>query len=283
MMKSLKEIVVVNKPIGQTSRDVVNKLNHIFDTKKIGHTGTLDPLATGVLVCLVGKYTKLVDEITALDKEYVAEIKLGIKTDTGDITGKVIATSDNKVDYSKVKEVFSKFPKKYMQSVPAYSAVKINGKKLYEYARIGQIIDLPKREVNIYELELLSVKDNIIKFRALVSKGTYIRSLIEDICNNLGILGTMNSLVRTKQGIFSLDNSFTLEDIAAGKYKGLSITDVLKYPVVEIPIEHLKVITNGGKINNIFNVVDKVIFTFQSKEIAIYKLEDNVLRPYIMF
>lgn len=279
----MKEIVVVNKQAGLTSRDVVNKLNHIFNTKKIGHTGTLDPLATGVLVCLVGSYTKLVDEITSLNKEYVAEIKLGIKTDTGDVTGNILESSDVKVADSKVKEVFKNFPKKYMQSVPAYSAVKINGKKLYEYARSGQKIDLPKREVNIYELELLNINDDIIKFRALVSKGTYIRSLIEDICESIGTIGTMNSLIRTKQGCFSLSDSNTIESIESGKYTGLSIMDILDYPVIEIPQEYIKVITNGGKINNIFNVKDKVIFTIQNEEIAIYKLEENVLRPYIMF
>lgn len=279
----MKEIVVVNKPAGLTSRDVVNKLNHIFNTKKIGHTGTLDPLATGVLVCLVGSYTKLVDEITSLNKEYVAEIKLGIKTDTGDVTGNILESSDVKVMDSKVKEVFESFPKKYMQSVPAYSAVKINGKKLYEYARSGQRIDLPKREVNIFELELLNINDDIIKFRALVSKGTYIRSLIEDICESIGTIGTMNSLIRTKQGSFSLSDSYNLESIESGKYTGLSIMNVLDYPVIEIPQKYIKVITNGGKIENLFNVRDKVIFTINDEEIAIYKLEENVLRPYIMF
>ena len=159
----MDQLIVVNKPEGYTSRDVVNKLSKILNTKKIGHTGTLDPIATGVLVCLTGKYTKLVDLLTALDKEYVAEIKLGIKTDTGDVTGNVIDKSNKVILKNDILDVIEKFPKKYLQTVPKYSAVKIDGKKLYEYARENIDIELPKREVNIYNLELISFNDDIIK------------------------------------------------------------------------------------------------------------------------
>ena len=200
----MDQLFVVNKPRCFTSRDVVNKLSKILKIRKIGHTGTLDPIATGVLVCLTGKYTKLVDLLTSLDKEYIAEIKVGIKTDTGDITGNVIEVKNKAISKSDVEKVFVEFPKKYLQTVPKYSAVKINGKKLYEYARENIEVELPKREVNIYSLELIEFNEDIIKFRTHVSKGTYIRSLIEDICDNLGIVGTMNSLVRTKQGKFDI-------------------------------------------------------------------------------
>ena len=140
-------LIVVNKETGKTSRDVVNELNHIFNTKKIGHTGTLDPIASGVLVCVIGKYTKLVNLLTSDAKEYIAEIKLGIKTDTLDITGNVISTNTFNITKSDILKVFDTFPKTYLQTVPLYSSVHVNGKRLYEYARDNTKVTLPKRKV----------------------------------------------------------------------------------------------------------------------------------------
>lgn len=275
-------LLVVNKPQGLTSRDVVNKLNHIFSTKKIGHTGTLDPNATGVLVCLIGKYTKLVESITSYDKEYIAEIKLGIKTDTDDITGNIIYEENSNVTLDEIKKVLSTFPVSYNQQVPIYSAVKINGKKLYEYARENIDITLPKRKVNIYSLELLSFKDNIITFKTKVSKGTYIRSLIQDICTNLNTIGTMNNLIRTKQGNFDIKDSYTLEEIEKGNYKLLNIKEFLSYPIIELDDNLIKKVINGSTIPNIYSIIDKVIFTYKSKDIAIYETQEKELKPYIM-
>ena len=275
-------LLVVNKPQGLTSRDVVNKLNHIFSTKKIGHTGTLDPNATGVLVCLIGKYTKLVESITSYDKEYIAEIKLGIKTDTDDITGNIVYEENSNVTLDEIKKVLSTFPVSYNQQVPIYSAVKINGKKLYEYARENIDITLPKRKVNIYSLELLSFKDNIITFKTKVSKGTYIRSLIQDICNNLNTIGTMNNLVRTKQGNFDISDSYTLDDIKNNNYKLLNIKKFLDYPIINLDDTLIKKVSNGAIIPNTFNIQDKVIFTYNSKDIAIYEANNKELKPYIM-
>ena len=275
-------LLVVRKPKGLTSRDVVNSLNHILSTKKIGHTGTLDPIASGVLVCLIGKYTKLVNLITSYDKEYIAEIKLGIKTDTQDITGNVISKENTSLSLDKIKEVFSNFPSVYTQEVPIYSAVKINGKKLYEYAREKIDITLPKRRVNVYSLELLSFKDNIITFKTRVSKGTYIRSLIQDICTNLNTIGTMNNLIRTKQGNFNINNSYTLEEIEKGNYKLLNIKEFLDYPIIELNEKIIKKVSNGSIIPNTFNIKDKVIFIYKSKDIAIYEVNEKYLKPYIM-
>ena len=275
-------LVVVNKPKGLTSRDVVNELNHIFATKKIGHTGTLDPLATGVLVCLIGRYTKLVNLITSYDKEYIFEIKLGVKTDTGDSTGNIIATDTNEVSASKLKEVISTFPKEYDQEVPIYSAVKINGKKLYEYARENKTITLPKRHVHIYSLELLEYNNHLVTCKCKVSKGTYIRSLIQDICANLNTLGTMNNLVRTKQGKFDISDSYTLEDIKNGEFKLLNIKEFLDYPTVELDDNLINKVINGNTISNTHNITDKVIFTYQNKDIAIYEVNEKYLKPYIM-
>ena len=198
-------IVVVNKEKDFTSRDVVNKLSKILNNKKIGHTGTLDPMAIGVLVCLTGKYTKLVDLITSFEKEYIVEIKLGVKTDTEDITGKIILEKEIPyLEEKHINDVLKSFLGNYNQTVPIYSAVHVNGKRLYEYARNNERVLLPVREVNIKNIELLNYENNIIKFKVLVSKGTYIRSLIQDICNKLEVIGTMNSLIRTKQGKFNI-------------------------------------------------------------------------------
>ena len=279
----MDKLLVVNKEKNLTSRDIVNNLTKIFNTKKIGHTGTLDPIATGVLVCLFGKYTKLVDLLTSLDKEYIAEIKLGIKTDTGDITGSIIENKKYNITKEEIIKVFKEFPSKYEQTVPKYSAVKINGKKLYEYARNNIEIELPKREVSIFSLELIDFKKDIIKFKAHVSKGTYIRSLIEDICEKLGTIGTMNNLIRTKQGGFDIEYSFTLDDIKNGNFKFQNIHEFLKYPSIEINDELIKIIKNGGRIKNIYNVQDKVIFTYQGEDIAIYETNNETLKPYIMF
>ena len=278
----MNKLVVVNKNKGITSRDVVNELNHIFLTKKIGHTGTLDPIASGVLVCLIGKYTKLVPLITSYDKEYIAEIKIGIKTDTGDITGNIIDSNSNTLKKEDIIKVFNDFPQSYEQIVPKYSAVKIKGKKLYEYARNKENIELPKRLVNIYSLELLDFKDNIITFKTKVSKGTYIRSLIEDICNKLNILGTMNNLIRTKQGNFTIDNSYSLDDIRNGNYNTLSLKDFLDYPIINLDDETYELVKNGNKIVNKYNINNKVIFMYQNREIAIYEKDNDLLRVDVM-
>lgn len=279
----MDQLIVVNKPEGYTSRDVVNKLSKILNTKKIGHTGTLDPIATGVLVCLTGKYTKLVDLLTALDKEYIAEIKIGIKTDTGDVTGNVIDKSNKVILKNNVLDVIKKFPKKYLQTVPKYSAVKINGKKLYEYARENIEIELPKREVNIYNLELISFNDDIIKIKTKVSKGTYIRSLIEDICEMLGTVGCMKSLVRTHQGIFGIDEAYTLDDIQNNNFIGKNIHEFLDYPCINVEECNLKTVLNGGKISNIYDIKNKVILMYDNKDLAIYEVDGETLKPYVMF
>ena len=279
----MDQLLVVNKPEGFTSRDVINKLSKILNTKKIGHTGTLDPIATGVLVCLTGKYTKLVDLLTALDKEYVAEIKLGIKTDTGDITGNVIDTSNKVILKNDILDVIKKFPKKYLQTVPKYSAVKIDGKKLYEYARENIDIELPKREVCIYNLELISFNEDIIKIKTKVSKGTYIRGLIEDICEMLGTVGCMKSLVRTYQGVFGIDEAYTLEDIKNNNYKSKNIHEFLDYPCINVEECNLKTVLNGGKISNIYDIKDKVIMMYNNKDLAIYEVDGETLKPYVMF
>ena len=155
-------IIVVNKPKGITSRDVVNKVCKKFNTKKVGHTGTLDPIAEGVLVICIGKATKLVEVLTSLEKEYIAEVKLGILTDTLDVDGLVLKEEKTEIKREELEKVLNSFVKEYNQEVPIYSAVKIGGKKLYEYAREGKEITLPSRKVNIKNIELLDYDNKSI-------------------------------------------------------------------------------------------------------------------------
>jgi tRNA pseudouridine55 synthase len=278
----MNEIIVVNKEKGLTSRDVVNKLCRILNTKKIGHTGTLDPIASGVLVCLVGKYTKLVDMITALEKEYIAEIKLGIKTDTLDITGEIIEkNNDYNLNEDIIIKVLNSFLGSYEQTVPLYSAISINGERLYKLARDNKKVVLPKREVNIKEIELLNYDNNIIKFRVVVSKGTYVRSLIRDICDKLNVLGTMNSLVRTKQGIFNIDNSYTLEDIQNNKYQDVKLNSIISLKEVEVEGILLNKVLNGNIIN--YDYDGYILFKSNNQDIALYYFVNKEGRLKILF
>ena len=277
----MDSVIVVNKEINRTSRDIVNDLNKILGTKKIGHTGTLDPIATGVLVVCVGKYTKLVNLLTALDKEYIASIKLGIKTDTLDITGNIIEELPFNVNKEQVINTLNSFLGESVQEVPAYSAVKINGKKLYEYARNNEEIELPKRTIVVNSIELLEFKDDIITFKVNVSKGTYIRSLIQDICTKLNTIGTMASLVRTKQGKFDIKDSYTLEDIKNNNYKTLNVKDLFDYQVIELNEEEYFRVKNGNFIN--IDLSDQlVILTYKNKDIAIYEIKNKIAKSYIM-
>ncbi|MGN0967233.1 MAG: tRNA pseudouridine(55) synthase TruB [Candidatus Coprovivens sp.] len=279
-------ILLINKPIDYTSRDVVNKLTRILKTKKIGHTGTLDPIATGVLVVCVGNTTKLCELLTSEYKEYIATIKLGIKTDTLDTTGTIIEEKDYNVTEEQIIEVLNSFLGDSIQTTPIYSAVKVNGKKLYEYAREGIEVELPKRNINISNIELLSYKDDEIKFKTTVSKGTYIRALIDDICTKLNTVGTMSSLIRTKQGQFTLEQTFTLEDIENGKYEFISIEKALsEIETITIDEELYNKVKNGSIIPKEFNN-DYANLLYNNKIVAIYKTydKDNTFaKPFKMF
>lgn len=279
-------ILMINKPKGLTSRDVVNKVSKILNTKKIGHTGTLDPIATGVLVLCIGKATKLVDVITGTDKEYVASVKLGELTDTLDTEGKTLEQRKCFINKDELVNVLDSFIGEYDQEVPIYSAVKVNGKKLYEYARRNEKVNLPKRKVEIKKIELLESSNDSYSFKVTVSKGTYIRSLIKDINNKLGVIGVMSDLLRTRQGKFKIDDAYTLEDILDNKYKILSINDVLKDEnCVTIDDNLFNIIKHGGIINNVYKD-DYVTFMYNNSVIAIYKKydKDNTkMKPYKMF
>lgn len=284
-------IVLINKEKNCTSRDVVNQVSKILKTKKIGHTGTLDPIATGVLVLCIGKATKLVELITSYDKEYEAEVILGIKTDTKDITGKILKEEKAIISKENIEKCLKQMIGTYNQTVPIYSAVKINGKKLYEYARNNEEIELPKRKVTIKELKLISdityeKEKTKFKIKCHVSKGTYIRSLIEDIATNLNTIGTMENLKRTKQGNFQITSTNTIQDIENNKFKIYSIEEILeKFYKIEMTDDLYFKIKNGSIIKNNYNH-DIVAFTKNDKVIAIYKeysKDKTLLKPWKMF
>lgn len=283
-------ILLINKEKDYTSRDVVNIISKIFNTKKVGHTGTLDPIATGVLVICIGSSTKLVEYLTSTYKEYEAEIVFGIKTDTKDITGKILKDEDCLFKKEEIKNTLIKMTKKYYQEVPIYSAVKVNGKKLYQYARENKEVELPKRLVDIKMLELLDLKyennKTIIKIKTLVSKGTYIRSLIEDIATNLDAVATMKNLKRTKQGNFDIKDCYTIEEVKNNKYKLITKEEALKdLYTVEVDEYLEKKIRNGCILDNIYNK-DLILFKKDGKIIASYKSylkEEGKIKPDKMF
>ncbi len=276
-------ILVVNKEKGYTSRDVVNIVSKYLNIKKIGHTGTLDPIAEGVLVLTIGKCTKLCEYLSSEYKEYVAEFELGYLTDTLDNTGIVLKKSDISVSDEEIKKVVNSFSGIYNQEVPIYSAVKINGKKLYEYARNNMNVDLPKRLVEIKNIEVLEIKDKKVKIKCLVSKGTYIRSLIRDIGETLKTYATMTSLVRTKLGRFDIINSYKLEEIKKNNYSIIPLEEIFEfYKKVDLNDEDYKKISNGVILNNIYNS-EYVLFYYNKKLISIYKeYKKSKIKPFIM-
>lgn len=286
-MNNYNGILIVNKPSGITSRDVVNIVGKTLNTKKVGHTGTLDPMATGVIVLCLGNALKVCELITANDKEYIAKVILGIETETLDTTSPIINTKKTNITKEEIEKVLNSFKGSYLQEVPKYSAVKINGKKLYEYAREGKEIELPKKMVTIYDIQLISditYYNDTTSFyiKTTVSKGTYIRSLIRDIGYKLNTYGCMDSLERTRQGIFNIDNSYTLEEIKNNNYKLLSIEESLpNIPLVEVDNKTLFKIRNGVKLKKFF-AGDMAIIKDKNKVVAIYKNDLNESKLFKM-
>ena len=275
--------ILVNKEKGMTSRDVVNKISHIFNTKKVGHTGTLDPMATGVLAIGIGKALKVLEYITALEKEYEAEITLGIDTDTLDITGNILDQKEVNITNEEIDKVLESFVGDYDMEVPKYSAVRVNGKRLYEYARNDEEVELPRHMVKIYSIKRTSdIKDNKFNILCKVSKGTYIRSLVRDISKRLNTIGVMSKLNRTSQGKFNIKDSYTLEDIEKSNYKLISILDSIDLPKVEISENDLKKVLNGVKLKDDFNL-DIFCFTHNHQIVAIYKRCEGMVKPVKVF
>jgi len=251
-------IIVINKEKEYTSHDVVAKLKKKLNISKVGHTGTLDPNATGVLPILIGKGTKFSKYLINHDKIYEVELELGKKTDTADIEGKVI--EEENVDEKYIKEnllqVLESFVGKQEQIPPMYSAIKKNGKKLYEYARAGEKVDIEPRKIEIYKIDLNKYDKNIISFVVSCSKGTYIRSLCEDIAEKLNTVGYMKNLKRLQVGKFNIKDAVYIDDIDLKNVNDHLITpeEILRgIPCINLGEKKLKLFLNGVQLtaNNI--------------------------------
>ena len=275
-------ILLIDKEKDYTSRDIVNIISKDLNTKKVGHFGTLDPLATGLLVVGVGKYTKFGNILENETKEYSVEILIGKSTDTYDITGNVLEEKDVIINQDKIFEVVQSYQKKYLQTVPIYSAVKVSGKKLYEYARKNEVVELPKKEIEIYKINNIRIDKNILKFNCLVSKGTYIRSLINDISKDLNIPMCMLNLNRTKCGTFSIDNSIKINELKKDNVKFINIDTILNYKRIEISDDLNNLIINGNKIKNIYNE-KRIISTKNKENIVLYEEKNDFMYPIFFF
>ena len=270
-------VLIVNKPKGKTSFDMIRDVRKEYGTKKVGHIGTLDPLAEGVLPVLIGECTKLSDYLMNHDKEYIAELKLGKRTSTGDSEGEIIEEKEvKKLNEEKIISVLNSFLGKTEQLPPMYSAIKINGKKLYDYARNGEeekVKELIKpREIEITEIVLLEFnkEENIIKYRVVCSKGTYIRVLCEDIAIKLGTCGYMKSLLRTRVGKFKIED----------QEKVIDIEDILENRI-DIKNSDLSKLLNGVKLevkesNGLYNIY------CENKYIGIGEVSNNKLKRKII-
>lgn len=265
--------ILVNKKKDMTSRDVVNFLTKILNTKKIGHTGTLDPFAEGILLVGVNKGLKVVKLLNYKDKEYIAKVKLGIKTDTLDITGNILEEKKEELNKEELAPVLKSFIGDYSYEVPIYSAIKVNGKKLYEYAREGKKVELPIKNSYIYDIKLIDFKDNSFTFSVKVSNGTYIRALVRDISKKLNKLMTLEELTRTKVDNLLIENSYTLEDIKNNNFKLLKINDLLNYKEVELSRDLEDKVLNGNKIK-LDEKEDNILFIKEKEEIAVYTREE---------
>ena len=276
----------VYKPKGITSHDVVSVLRKITGIKQIGHAGTLDPFAEGVLPVGIGKATKLFEYLND-GKAYIGTIKLGSSTTTYDTEGEVVERSDKVVFEEEIKTVLKKYKGNIKQLPPMYSAIKIKGKKLYEYARKGETVELSPREIVINKLEILNYdrENNELTLCIDCSKGTYIRSLANDIGNDLGTFGHLNKLIRIKAGDFILDEAVKLEDIKSNKEVEENLINPIKYlnyPVYEIREEEYKYIANGNPVKS--NLKDGTVLIIANENIiSVGNSSNGIIKPIKVF
>lgn len=278
-------IIVINKPKNCTSHDVVRKAKKILN-EKVGHTGTLDPNATGVLPLLVGKGTQISKYLINHDKTYEAVLKLGEKTDTADVEGKIIETKEvqpSNLEKENVEKVLKALIGKQEQTPPIYSAIKVKGKKLYEYARSGENVEIEPRTIEIYDLELIKVENQEITYKVHCSKGTYIRTLCEQIAEKLGTVGYMKELKRTQVGEFKIEDSVTIEELENNVEKNLITIE--KYfencKKINLNAKKLQLFLNGVQLTH---DLEDGIYTIYSDEkfIGIGTVKNKLLKRDIV-
>ncbi len=275
----MSEILYIDKPKGITSFDLCFKLRKVFNTKKIGHTGTLDPNATGLMVCLINNASKTNQFLVSASKEYIATVKIGIKTDSEDIDGNII---QQKAEVMPSKEDIEKALKSFLgkstQIPPMASAIKVNGKKLYEYMRNNETVEIKPRDIEVYSIELLDVDDDTFSFRCNVSSGTYIRTLAQDVLKKINIIGTCLDLRRTKIDDIDISEADSLEDVLAGKYHVHSIYEVLSKYYYVYRVKDSKAIKDGKPFKA--DLSDETVLCVDENNLAlaIYKKEDGMYR-----
>lgn len=291
----MQGILGIYKPQNYTSHDVVAIVRRQSGIKKVGHNGTLDPMATGVLVVCVGRATRIIEYLEDDCKEYIATMKLGYRSDTLDIWGNILEESNHcevdKVTYEDIKRVTKDFKGRITQIPPKYSALKVNGKKLYEYAREGKSVVIKPREVNIREFEILDFEHGELTFRVLCSKGTYIRTICDDIGQRLGVGGVMTALERTKNGIFKAEETVSIENIKAmNKEEIKSLLKPVDYPLnmssLDLSYNEAKDLINGKKVifsnSDIFSEPKQVRYKIYYKNsfvgVAVYEPQQELLR-----
>ena len=285
MANSWNGLLLVNKEAGFTSNDVVAKLRGILKQKKIGHTGTLDPDAVGLLVVCLGNATRAVELLSEHDKEYIALVRLGVITDTQDMTGTILEERDaSVVTREKLNEAVQAFRGTYDQIPPMYSAVKVQGRRLYKLAREGKTVERAARAVSIYRLDLLSFNGSQLLLDVSCSKGTYIRTLCNDIGELLGCGGCLSSLRRTEAGVFSVSQANSLEEIIAGKFSLLP-TDTLfqKYAALSLKEDDEKRVRNGGTFQS--EVQDGLyrLYALSGEFLALGSAENNKIKTVKSF
>ena len=282
-------IIIINKPKGCTSPDIVYKAKRIFN-EKVGHTGTLDPNATGVLPLLIGKGTEISKYLINHDKTYEAILQLGEKKDTADSEGKTIEeqnVTSEMLSEVNVKKVLQSFEGHQEQIPPMYSAIKVNGKKLYEYARKGQTVELKPRKIEIYKMELLNIdiQNKTIEFRVDCSKGTYIRTLCENIAERIGTVGYMKELKRTRVGEFKIEDAITIQELEDSKNKLEKFITLEKFfensKNILLDDRKIKLFLNGVKLTcNYENGIYKIYHN--DKLIGTGIVENNLLKRDII-
>lgn len=283
-------ILVVNKPVGITSHDVVNEVRRAYNTKKVGHVGTLDPIAEGVLVVCVNQATKLAPFLESDDKIYVCKVLVGQSTDTYDITGNITQKLDSfTITEELIDNTLTKFKGKLSQLPPIYSAIKVNGKKLYQYARSKQEVIIEPRNVEVYEIyrkNQIEIIDGQVyfSFYSHVSKGTYIRSIVNDIGKELQIPCCMAELKRVRSGLFDISQSYSLDEVKLGKSRLVKMLDCLDFEKIDITnnSEIFNKIKNGMKLSlsTFDEKYDKIAFIYQTELLAIYEFNDEQFPCY---
>jgi len=274
--------VNIIKPTGESSSNVVCKVKKILGIKRVGHLGTLDPAASGVLPVAFGKATKFFDYFLTKDKEYIADVKFGIETDTLDSFGQIIDKQEKQVSMAEIQAVLAEFIGRIKQIPPKYSAIKIDGKKACDLAREGKEVEIKSREIDIYDLKLLSqLDDNMFRFKVHCSAGTYIRTLFSDIAERLGTVSTTPVIIRTKSGAFNIENAITLNELEK-TLKIISIEELFAgFKTFEVSNkETVKKILNGVKISKqelSFDEEDKFFIKIDNQLIGMYHFEEEKL------